>query len=241
MTILEFPQRIETQSTELTVSIRSNPHAHRLSAFLRARAAADKSLIVSRPQSTATDERRDDVDLRGRFTDEHAVAPRDDSIDAPVAHDGGHGIDGVVVRQQSADADHHSRRVQFTARLSRNVRERRYRGSHVSVAGVPCVVNHAGLHEAFDIGRQVPYRAANERTALPLRRQARSVATERPSCLATACSVSACEMVIAHGCPRGLLMFEFVVPACSTIATIGRAQAASRLRPFGQGAARAKP
>src|SRR5687767_6000185 len=34
MTILEFPQRIGTQSTELTVSIRSNPQAHRLSALL---------------------------------------------------------------------------------------------------------------------------------------------------------------------------------------------------------------
>ena len=88
----------------------------------------DDSGQSRRPESAGADERRHDVDVRGRAADEPAVVPRHDPLDASVADDGDDGIDGAVSGQHSAHADQHARRVQLAARLSRDVRERRDRG-----------------------------------------------------------------------------------------------------------------
>lgn len=54
--------------------------------------------------------------------DQPAVAPRSDPLHPSLAHDGHDRLDGSVSRQPSADADQHPRRVQLTARMSRDVR-----------------------------------------------------------------------------------------------------------------------
>ena len=96
----------------------------------------DDSGQSGRPESTGADERRHDVDVRGRAPDEHAVAARHDPLDASVAHDGDDRIDGALARQQSAHADQHPRRVQLTARMSRDVRECRDRGGDADRGGL---------------------------------------------------------------------------------------------------------
>jgi hypothetical protein len=63
------------------------------------------------------------MDVRGRAADEHAVVAGDDTVDASVANDGDDGVDCALARQHSADADQHTWRVQFTARLSGDVWE----------------------------------------------------------------------------------------------------------------------
>lgn len=66
--------------------------------------------------------------VRGRAANEHAVAAHHNPVDTPMAHNGDHRIDGAVTQQQSAIGDQHTWRVQLTARLSRDVWKRRYRG-----------------------------------------------------------------------------------------------------------------
>jgi hypothetical protein len=90
-----------------------------------------------RSESTAADERRHDVDVRGRAPDEHAVFARYDPLDASMAHDGDDRIDGSFTRQQSAHTDQHPWGIQLTARMSRDLRECWDRG------GEP---NRGGLH-----------------------------------------------------------------------------------------------
>ena len=81
-------------------------------------------------EPTAAVKRRDDVDVRSRSADEHAVVPCDDSLDAPVADDGNDRCDGAVTRQLAADTDQHARRVQLAPRMPWHVRQRRRRTGH---------------------------------------------------------------------------------------------------------------
>ena len=52
-----------------------------------------------RPECPAADDRRHDLDVRGRPADEHAVAARHDPLDASVADDGHDRLDGADARQ----------------------------------------------------------------------------------------------------------------------------------------------
>jgi len=77
---------------------------------------------------------------------------------------------------------------------------------------VPRMVNNAGFDEVLDVTCKVAHRARPKRTKRgpwPFSRQARSVATERPNCLATL------RLVIAHDRPRVLFAFTSVIPARS--------------------------
>ena len=79
------------------------------------------------PESTGADEWRDDVDVRGRAPNEHAVFARHDPVDAFVADDGHDWNHGPLSRQQPPHPDQHAWGIQFAAWLSRHVRERRDR------------------------------------------------------------------------------------------------------------------
>jgi hypothetical protein len=64
------------------------------------------------------------MDVRGGATDEHAVVTHYDSLDSSLADNGNDGFDRAVAGKQSADSDQYARGVQFTARLSGDVRKR---------------------------------------------------------------------------------------------------------------------
>ena len=69
----------------------------------------DDSGQSRRPESTGTDERRHDVDVRGCAPIEHAGFARHDPLDASVPDDGDDRIDRAVSGKQSAHRDQHAR------------------------------------------------------------------------------------------------------------------------------------
>jgi ubiquinone/menaquinone biosynthesis C-methylase UbiE len=58
----------------------------------------DDSGRPRRSESTGANERRHDVDVRGRAPDKHAVSARRDPLDAPMAHDGDGRIDSAPLQ-----------------------------------------------------------------------------------------------------------------------------------------------
>ena len=77
-----------------------------------------------RSRSVATNERRHDMDLRGRAADEPGDVHDNDPLRAFVAANHHYRFHGAGARQHSARAHQHSGELRLTARVSGDIRER---------------------------------------------------------------------------------------------------------------------